>query len=56
MIGAIATENQASIAAHLKMGFEACGTIRQAGFNFGRSIDLSFYQRLLAGPSQPQDG
>jgi L-amino acid N-acyltransferase YncA len=56
VIGAIATENQASIAAHRKVGFEPCGTIRQAGFKFGRWIDLSFYQRLLSGPAQPQDG
>src|SRR4029079_1386962 len=56
VIGAIATENEASIAAHRKLGCELCGTIRQAGFKFGRWIDLSFYQRLLAGPPQPQDG
>jgi L-amino acid N-acyltransferase YncA len=56
VIGAIATENQASIAAHLKAGFEPCGTIRHAGFKFGRWIDLGFYQRILAGPPQPRDG
>ena len=56
LVGGIATENQISIATHLRCGFEHCGTIRQAGYKFGRWIDLSFYQRLLAGPSEPVAG
>jgi L-amino acid N-acyltransferase YncA len=56
LVGGIASENLASIATHLKCGFEHCGTIRQAGYKFGAWIDLSFYQRLLAGPAAPVDG
>jgi L-amino acid N-acyltransferase YncA len=53
LIGGIASENQVSIATHEKCGFEPCGTIRHAGYKFGQWIDLSFYQRLLAGPRDP---
>jgi L-amino acid N-acyltransferase YncA len=56
LIAGIATENAVSIALHQKLGFDLCGTIRQAGFKFGRWIDLSFYQRLLDTPAQPVDG
>ena len=41
----------ASIALHEKLGFESAGVIRQAGFKFGRWLDLAFYQRLLDGPA-----
>lgn len=53
LIGAIASDNAISIATHLKCGFEPCGIVRQAGYKFGRWIDLSFYQRILPGPAQP---
>jgi phosphinothricin acetyltransferase len=56
LIGGIDAANQASIALHEKLGFSCCGTIRQAGFKFGRWLDLSFYQRTLPTPSQPVDG
>jgi phosphinothricin acetyltransferase len=56
LIAGIATENAVSISLHQKLGFEPCGTIRQAGFKFGRWIDLSFYQRLLDTPAHPVDG
>jgi phosphinothricin acetyltransferase len=32
------------------------GTIRQAGFKFGRWLDLGFYQLVLDTPEQPVDG
>jgi L-amino acid N-acyltransferase YncA len=32
------------------------GTIEQAGFKFGRWLDLGFYQLLLAVPDCPVDG
>jgi L-amino acid N-acyltransferase YncA len=32
------------------------GTIEQAGFKFGRWLDLGFYQLLLAAPDCPVDG
>lgn len=55
LIGGIASDNEASVATHVKCGFEPCGTIRQAGYKFGSWIDLSFYQRVLAGPAQPSE-
>jgi len=56
MIGGIDASNAASIALHTRLGFEHAGTIRQAGFKFGRWLDLAFYQRLLDTPLQPVDG
>jgi L-amino acid N-acyltransferase len=56
MIGGIDTTNRASITLHQKLGFEHAGTIRHAGFKFGRWLDLGFYQLLLPTPSHPSDG
>jgi len=56
LIGGIDASNAASIALHERLGFSHCGTIRQAGFKFGRWLDLSFYQLILATPPQPVDG
>jgi len=56
LVGGIDASNQASIALHERLGFTHCGTIRQAGFKFGRWLDLSFYELILATPSQPMDG
>jgi len=41
---------------HKRLGFEHCGTIKQAGFKFGRWLDLAFLQKTLATPLQPVDG
>lgn len=56
VIGAIDASNAASIALHRKLGFEASGLIRQAGFKFGRWLDLAFYQLTLDTPAEPVDG
>jgi phosphinothricin acetyltransferase len=56
LIGAIDAANKPSLALHERLGFTHCGTIRQAGFKFGRWLDLSFYQLILATPLQPIDG
>jgi phosphinothricin acetyltransferase len=56
MIGGIDMTNRASIVLHEKLGFEHAGTIRHAGFKFGRWLDLGFYQLLLPTPSHPTDG
>ncbi|MBC7983923.1 MAG: N-acetyltransferase [Candidatus Obscuribacterales bacterium] len=56
MIGGIDAENTASIALHRKFGFVHAGTIFQAGFKFGRWLDLAFYQLTLPTPAQPVDG
>jgi L-amino acid N-acyltransferase YncA len=41
--------NSASIARHRRLGFATVGTIRSAGFKFGRGIDTVPMQRSL-GP------
>jgi len=56
MIGGIDAMNQPSLALHERLGFTHCGTIHQVGFKFGRWLDLSFYQLILATPLQPIDG
>src|SRR5690606_30087341 len=56
MIGCIDGSNSASIALHQKLGFSHAGTIRQAGFKFGRWLDVAFYQRILQTPHAPVDG
>ncbi len=56
MIGGIDVTNVGSIALHERLGFTHAGTIRHAGFKFGRWLDLAFYQRLLETPAEPVDG
>jgi phosphinothricin acetyltransferase len=56
LVGAIDVGNRASISLHEALGFVHAGTIRQAGFKFGRWLDLAFYQLLLETPRQPMDG
>lgn len=56
LIGGIDAANQESIAFHEKLGFVHAGTIKQAGFKFGRWLDLAFYQLTLATPARPIDG
>ena len=56
MVGGICASNAASIALHRALGFEHAGTIRAAGFKFGRWLDLEFWQKHLAGPAVPTDG
>ena len=50
MIGGIDAENNISIKLHQSMGFQHCGSIKQAGFKFGRWLDLEFYQLILSTP------
>ena len=56
MVGGIDMTNAGSIALHEKLGFSHSGTIKQAGFKFGRWLDLGFYQLLLKTPEHPVDG
>lgn len=56
LIGGIDASNVASIAFHQKLGFVHAGTIKEAGFKFGRWLDLAFYQLILATPTAPSDG
>jgi phosphinothricin acetyltransferase len=56
MIGGIDINNAISINLHEKLGFILAGTIKQAGFKFGKWLDLAFYQLILETPSHPIDG
>jgi len=56
LVGGIDMANQASIRLHEKLGFTHSGIIRQAGFKFGRWLDLGFYQLALETPLAPVDG
>jgi L-amino acid N-acyltransferase len=56
LIGGIDLTNHDSIALHRQLGFTHAGTIQQAGFKFGRWLDLGFYQLVLATPECPIDG
>jgi L-amino acid N-acyltransferase len=56
MVGGIDMTNHSSIALHTQLGFTHAGTIQQAGFKFGRWLDLGFYQLVLPTPEQPIDG
>jgi L-amino acid N-acyltransferase len=56
MVGGIDADNRASIALHEKLGFTHAGTVRHAGYKFGRWLDLAFYQLLLETPRAPVEG
>lgn len=56
MVGGIEAGNIASIALHAAEGFERVGVVREAGFKFGRWLDLVLMQRVLHTPDEPQDG
>ncbi|MFN9369205.1 MAG: GNAT family N-acetyltransferase [Planctomycetia bacterium] len=56
LIAGIDAANAASIALHKSLGFHHCGTVREAGFKFGRWLDLEFWQLLLPTPARPVDG
>lgn len=56
MIGGIDGSNAGSIALHEKFGFTKCAEVREAGYKFGRWLDLVFYQLILPTPAQPLDG
>ena len=56
MVGGIDLANRGSIAFHAQLGFSHAGTIKHAGFKFGRWLDLAFYQLILDTPAHPVDG
>lgn len=56
LIGGIDSENTVSKELHRTFGFTHVGTIREAGFKFGRWLHLEFHQLLLPTPAEPQDG
>ena len=56
LVGGIDLSNRTSIALHERFGFTHAGTMRQAGFKFGKWLDLAFYQLILETPAHPVDG
>jgi phosphinothricin acetyltransferase len=52
LVGVIDATNTASIALHRRVGFTHCGTVREAGFKFGRWLDVDYWQLLLSAPAQ----
>ena len=56
MVGGIDASNTVSIRLHESLGFTPCGIVRQAGYKFGRWLDLAFYQLILTTPATPVDG
>src|SRR5436190_4399751 len=56
IVGGIDAANRTSIALHEKLGFTHAGTVRHAGYKFGRWLDLAFYQLLLETPARPVEG
>ena len=56
LVGGIDASNAVSIKLHESLGFTSCGIVRQAGFKFGRWLDLAFYQLILTTPAAPVDG
>lgn len=56
LVAGIDTFNEKSIKMHQELGFKHSGTIKRAGFKFGKWLDLAFYQLDLVGPKKPIDG
>jgi len=55
MIACIDASNEGSILSHEKLGFNYTGKINNAGYKFGRWLDIVFYQLDLNGPAFPID-
>jgi L-amino acid N-acyltransferase YncA len=47
MIAGVDADNAASVRFHERLGFEACGRLREVGYKFDRWLDLLFLQRRL---------
>jgi L-amino acid N-acyltransferase YncA len=56
LVGGIDSTNLVSINLHESLGFVFSGTIKHAGYKFGKWLDLSFYQLILKTPLNPVDG
>jgi phosphinothricin acetyltransferase len=51
LVGVIDATNAASIGLHRRLGFTHSGTVREAGFKFGRWLDVEYWQLILATPT-----
>ncbi len=47
LVAAIDASNTGSIELHLRLGFENAGVLREAGYKFGRWLDVAFMTRRL---------
>jgi phosphinothricin acetyltransferase len=47
MIAGVSAENAEGQAFHARLGFDEIARIREAGFKFGRYIDLVLMQKFL---------
>jgi len=47
LFAVIALPNDASVALHERAGFVHRGTLTQAGFKFGRYLDVAYYERAI---------
>jgi phosphinothricin acetyltransferase len=47
LIGCVSGENTGAIAFHQKLGFTQAGCLHEAGFKFGRWMDLVLMQKHL---------
>ena len=47
LVGGIDATNAPSKSLHRAVGFTHAGTVREAGWKFGRWLDLEFWQRIL---------
>jgi phosphinothricin acetyltransferase len=50
VVARVADRSSASLALHRSLGFEEVGTLREAGWKFGRWIDVTLMQRVLGRP------
>ena len=48
LVGVIDATNAESIGLHRRLGFTHSGTVREAGFKFGRWLDVEYWQLILA--------
>lgn len=56
LVGVIDHHNEASKRLHASLGFVHAGTLLEAGFKFGRWLDVDLYQLILSTPLKPVDG
>jgi L-amino acid N-acyltransferase YncA len=56
MVAAIESGNTASIRLHERVGFTLNGQMPQVGVKFGKWLDLTFMQLMLAPGAQPPQG
>lgn len=56
IIAGIDADNKASIALHQAFGYTEVAHFKEVGYKFGRWLDLKFYQLVLQGPADPEEG